>query len=302
MAHVLVSGGTGFIGKAVVQTLAAAGYRVTILSRFAGRHEESAVIRTVKWPDDVESFAATVGPIDVLINLAGDPINKGRWSAAKKRSILTSRVESTRNLLAIAKALPEPPNVLINASAIGYYGFDEQRTFTEHDIVHPHGFLTEVSDVWEEEALRAQSLGMRVVLARFGIVLGRGGGALAPMALPYKWFGGGTVGSGKQWVSWIHLADVCGLMMHLIAADTVTGAVNFTAPEPLTMNLFGRTLGTVLHRPHWLPVPEFGLRLLFGEMADLLVKGQRVLPQKALDSGYRFRFPTAQAALQDLLT
>jgi uncharacterized protein (TIGR01777 family) len=301
MSNILITGGTGFIGSAIVKHLAASGHRLVVVSRTPRVSSPEDAVQYVVWPSDMSKAEQLSGEPDVVINLAGDPINKGRWTADKKRSIIESRVHSTEKVLTYMNNSVKKPKLLINASAIGYYGFSDEREFTEHDLIEPHNFLTEVSEKWEAEALKAERLGVRVVLARFGIVLGKSGGALAPMILPYKLFGGGKVASGKQWLSWIHIHDVVSLVEHIMNHQTIRGPVNFTAPEPMRMNQFGQTIGAVLGRPHWLPVPAFALRILFGEMGDLLIKGQKVLPQVALDGGYKFKYSDARSALEHLL-
>jgi hypothetical protein len=301
MAQIMITGGTGFIGSAIVKSMVEQGHQIVVVTRSAERKSAHPAIRYTTFGEDGRDFSEQFGSPDVIINLAGDPINKGRWTDAKKSSIIESRVQTTRRIVSFIERLERKPALLINASAIGYYGFSEDRTFSETDRIEPHNFLTEVSAAWETEALRAESLGVRVALARFGIVLGSFGGALAPMVLPYKMFAGGTVASGKQWLSWIHIDDVVGLIHHLISTDAIRGPVNFTAPQPLTMKQFGQTIGAVLHRPHWMPVPAFALRILFGEMADLLIKGQKVMPEVAVQSGYLFRYADARAALSNLL-
>ena len=185
MSNVLVTGGTGFIGSAIVKHLAENGHRVVVLSR-SNRSSTEPTIKYVTWPKNMIDAESLFESPDIIINLAGDPINKGRWTEAKKRSIIESRVQSTRNIVEYIRQANHKPQLLINASAIGYYGFSDERQFTEQDIVAPHNFLTEVSEKWEGEALQAEAFGVRLVMARFGIVLGKQGGALQPMVLPYQ--------------------------------------------------------------------------------------------------------------------
>jgi hypothetical protein len=208
-----------------------------------------------------------------------------------------SRIESTRSLIeAIAKA-KQKPGFLLNASAVGYYGPRGDELITEES---PPGtdFLSRVCVEWEEEAKKAEPLGVRVIRLRTGIVLGPNGGALAKMVPPFKLFVGGPLGSGMQWMSWIHRDDEVGLILHLIENSRASGAVNATAPNPVRMKEFCQTLGKVLHRPCWAPVPAFALRLMLGEMADMLLTGQRVLPTAAQKLGYQFRYPHLNEALQ----
>jgi uncharacterized protein (TIGR01777 family) len=236
---------------------------------------------------------------DGVIHLAGEPIAAKRWSDKQKERIRSSRILTTRALVeAIAKA-KERPKFLLNGSAIGYYGAHGDETLTEE--AHPgNDFLARLSIEWEKEATRAEEHGLRVIRLRTGIVLGKGGGALAKMLLPFKLFIGGPLGSGKQWMSWVHLEDEIGLIQLLIENPQARGAVNATAPNPVTMKEFCQTLGRALHRPSWAPVPAFVLRLMLGEMAEMLLTGQRVLPEKALSLGYRFRYPDLREALRAL--
>ncbi len=232
-----------------------------------------------------------------MINLAGEPIPAKRWTPSQKEKIRASRVNTTRALVAAIGKAKMKPEILLNASAIGYYGPCGDETVVE-DTEPGGGFVSQVCIQWEAEAKKAEEYGVRVVLLRTGIVLGQGGGALAKMLLPFKLFIGGPLGTGRQWFSWIHMEDEVGLIVHLLQKGNATGAVNATAPNPVTMKEFCRTLGKVLGRPSWAPVPSFMLRLLTGEMADVIITGQRVLPEKAKKLGYTFKYPDLFDALQ----
>jgi uncharacterized protein (TIGR01777 family) len=194
-----------------------------------------------------------------------------------------------------------PPPVWVNASAIGYYGTSESEVFTEAEKKHGTDFLAEVVKAWETKANEASSLGCRTIFTRFGLILGKGGGVLPQLTLPYRFFAGGTVGSGDQWVSWIHIEDVARLIKETIDNERYKGPVNTTAPNPVTMKEFGEIIGDVLKRPHWLPAPSFMFKLVFGEMSMLILKGQQVLPEKAMHNGFTFKYPNLKRALQDLL-
>jgi uncharacterized protein (TIGR01777 family) len=234
--------------------------------------------------------------VDAVINLAGESIAAKRWSAAQKRRIRDSRVETTKHLVDAMAASSRRPTVLINASAIGYYGdrVDERLLETSPPGT---GFLADVCQSWEAEAKRAEALGLRVVRLRIGMVLAAGGGALAKMLPPFLLGLGGPLGHGRQWLSWVHRDDVCGLIQWALTSAQISGAVNATAPEPVTMRELARTLGRLLHRPSWAPVPAGVLRIMLGEMADLLLASQRVIPQVALSGGYTFRYPAISEAL-----
>jgi len=234
---------------------------------------------------------------DGVINLAGEPIAKKRWTIKQKHQLRLSRIDTTVGLVrAIAKA-KQKPKFLLNASAVGYYGPRGDETIGE-EAEAGTDFLAALCRDWENEAMKAEKLGVRVIRLRTGIVLGAGGGALAKMSPPFKFFVGGPLGSGAQWMSWIQLEDEVGLIVHLIENSQASGAVNATAPNPVTMKEFCRTLGQVIGRPSWAPVPAFALRLMLGEMAEMLLTGQRAVPTAAEKFGYRFRYPNLPEALR----
>ena len=238
---------------------------------------------------------------DVVINLAGESIAARRWNPAQKRRIRESRLHATGALVEAISRCQAPPKVLISGSAVGYYGPCGDETVTEQ-FSPGRDFLSEVCRQWEDEALRAEGYGVRVVLLRTGLVLGRHGGALPRMLLPFRLFLGGPLGSGRQWVSWIHIEDVVGLIRYLMEHPHASGPFNVTAPEPRRNREFCCIVARVLHRPCWFPAPAPALRLVLGEMADaLLLSGQKAIPQRALDLGYNFRYVDLARALEDLL-
>jgi uncharacterized protein (TIGR01777 family) len=239
--------------------------------------------------------ASTLAGVDAIVHLAGESVAR-RWTAERKRRIRESRVTGTRHLVDAVEARRERPRVMVAASAIGIYGERGEETITEESEPGT-GFLPEVCVAWEAEARRAETLGMRVVRLRIGVVLGADGGALAAMLPLFKLGLGGPVGSGRQWMSWIHRDDVVGLVLDALERAVAAGAVNATAPEPVRNKDFARALGAALRRPALLPAPAFALRLAFGEMAEVLLGGQRVLPARAQTIGYTFRFPSLAAAL-----
>jgi len=300
--RVLVTGGTGFIGRRLVSRLLARGDEVVVLSRGMARGAKAEATRILVWnPESGRPTPDAFGAIDAVVNLHGESIAGGRWTSAKKERIRNSRVLGTRHLVqGIAGASPRP-RVLVSGSAIGYYGPHGDESLDERS---PSGqdFLSGVSREWEAEAERARDLGVRVVTIRTGIVLGAGGGALKPMLIPYQLFVGGPVGSGAQWMSWVHLDDEVGLILHALDRPNVDGPLNATSPNPVRNRDFARALGRALGRPSLVPAPAFAMRLLLGEMADaLLLTGQRVLPQKAEDTGYRFHHPLLGEALESVL-
>jgi uncharacterized protein len=294
----LLAGGTGFIGNPLRARLLEQGHSLIILTRSKRAAEASADEKWITWNGESSGeWENELDGTDGVINLAGEPIAAKRWTQAQKGKIRSSRIQTTQTLVsAIAKAR-QKPKFLLNASAIGYYGPHGDEAFTEKEEPG-QDFLGQTCREWEEEARKAEEHGPRVIRLRTGIVLGKGGGALAKMVVPFKLFAGGPLGSGKQWMSWIHIEDEIGLILFLIAHPDATGAVNATAPSPVTMKEFCKTLGQELHRPSWAPVPSFALRLMLGEMADMLLTGQRVIPAEAQRLGYRFRYPTLDQALR----
>lgn len=300
---IIITGGTGFVGRALGRSLVRQGMSVTVLSR--NPPQAKAVldpsIKLVAW--DGLTSAASENEIDsatAVINLAGEPIAAGRWTPKRKQLIVDSRVNTTRLLVEAISRLTNKPRVLISASGVGYYGTSEDRLFDERNGPGSD-FLADLCVAWEEAALAAQASGLRVVCLRTGMVVEKDGGALEKMLPPFRAFVGGPISPGTQWLSWIHREDLIGLIEWSLANAKVSGPVNAAAPEPVTMRNFCRILGQVLHRPSWLPVPAFALRLAFGELASVMTTGQRVFPKIALDGGYQFRFPQLEPALRSIL-
>lgn len=301
--RIVITGATGFIGTPVSASLILKGHELTILTRRIRRTaSRSARVRHVEWnPADETSFIDEIDGCDAVVNLAGENIAARRWTRKQKERILKSRILATRGLVRSIQRASQRPRVLINASAMGYYGPRGDELLDE-TASSGEGFLASTCKAWEAHAVRAEEFGVRVVRLRIGVVLGKEGGALAKMVPPFKLFLGGWLGSGKQWMSWIHLEDVVRLIDTCLNNDGLRGPVNVTAPEPVTNKVFSTALAQVLRRPCLMPVPPFALRLLLGEMADeLLLKGQRVIPKKALDAGFEFRFPKIHRALEHIL-
>jgi uncharacterized protein (TIGR01777 family) len=288
--RIVVTGGTGFLGRALVERLQSE-HEVIILTRrprTAGEVPWSPGTADGRW-------TATVHTAHAVINLAGAPIAEGRWTAARKTAIRDSRIAATRAIVRAIGAAPQPP-ILVNASAVGIYGDRGDEPLTEQSSPGSD-FLASVCKAWEAEALAAADR-TRVVVLRTGLVLAKDGGALAPLARPFRWFVGGRMGSGRQYWSWIHRDDWVELVRWAVITAGVAGPLNLTAPEPVTNAEFARALGLALHRPALVPAPAVALRMLLGEMADgMILGGQRVLPAKAQSLGYAFRYPTLGAAL-----
>jgi uncharacterized protein (TIGR01777 family) len=293
---IVVAGGTGFLGSALVRGWRADGHRVRVLTR-QPRGEDD-----VQWsPGGADTrWIATVDGADAVLNLGGEGIADKRWTAARKAAILESRVRATRAIVAAIKSSRTPPRVVLSASAIGFYGSNRGDDTLTEESAAGSDFLAEVCRHWEGEAAPAAGIA-RLVLLRTGVVLDKKSGALPQMALPFRFFAGGRVGSGRQYLSWIHLADWLGMVRWALASPDVAGPLNVTAPAPVTNAEFSRALGRAMDRPALVPAPAFALRLGLGEMADgLLLGGQRVLPAKARRHGFSFRFASVDAALQDI--
>lgn len=287
--RVLVTGGTGFLGAPLCRALRAEGHAVTVVTR----DPEHAGGTAVGW----DAVDAAVRDADALVNFAGEPITAGRWTAARKARIATSRVEGTRTLVHAIAAAERRPSILVSASAIGYYGARGDEPVDETGPAGS-GFLADVCRAWEAEAIAAEALGVRVVRLRIGIALASDGGALDRMQVPFRAFLGGPVGSGRQWMSWVHRDDVIGLVLGSLEDARWTGPVNATAPQPVTNAEFAQALGRALARPARVRTPAFALRLGLGKMADLLLTGQRVVPAVAERLGYQFRYRDIGPALR----
>jgi uncharacterized protein (TIGR01777 family) len=297
----LVTGATGFVGPRLLRLLE----QPTVLTRNPDRAAGSIghlAGRIVRWdplegPPPPEAFDG----IEVVFHLAGESVAEGRWTAQQKAKIRDSRVIGTRHLVAGMTRTDAGPRTLVSASAVGYYGDRGDEELTESSAP-ADDFLAEVCVAWEAEAEAAAERDVRVVTARTGIVLGAGGGALGKMLTPFRLGAGGPLGSGKQWMPWVHVADLARLYVHAAEMSTVAGPMNAVAPNPVRNSEFTKTLAQQLHRPAFLPAPYFGLRLAFGEFAQVLFASQRVLPRVALESGFVFQYPLLADALQDVLS
>lgn len=294
----LVTGATGFVGHRLLARLE----RPVVLSRNAARAKQSLAefkVDAYDWdaanePAPAEAFA----DVDAVIHLAGEPVAEGRWTAAKKVRLRESRVAGTRNLVQTLAQLQEKPKVLVSASAVGYYGSRGDQILDE-SAGPEDDFLAEICVAWEAESQKAREAGIRVVNPRVGIVLGEDGGALSKMLTPFKLGLGSPLGNGKQWMPWIHIDDLVGLILHAVEHEELGGPMNGTAPNPVTNREFTKTLGKVLGRPTFFPpVPGFMLRLMMGEFGTVLLTSQRAVPKAALDTGYKFKFAELGPALR----
>lgn len=301
--NIVITGGTGFIGRALCTALFRGGHRVSVLTRNVGQisYQPGVSVKPVEWNGrDTGPWEQTLEGADAIINLAGAPIADARWTVARKQLLTDSRVLTTRLLVRALSRCSSKPATFISASGIGYYGASDDRLLDE-GAARGQGFLADLCLAWEAEALKAAEFGVRVVILRTGMVLEQDGGALPKMLLPFRFFAGGPIMPGNQWVSWIHRRDHVGLIQWALSTPTVSGPINAVAPEPVTMNTFCEVLGGVLHRPLWLPVPRFALNMLLGELGTLMTTGQRVIPAKAVAGGYAFHYPTLEPALRAAL-
>jgi len=302
---IFVTGATGFIGSQLTKSLVSDGHEVTALTRDAAKARSGLdpKVRIVEgYPLDVGPWLDEIGRHDAIVNLCGEAILKDKWTPARKQTLLDSRLKPTRLIVEAMERAKTRPKVLISGSAIGYYGSRGDELLTEDSSPGDRGsFDVSLVTDWEEEAQKAEALGVRVVTIRTGIVLGRRRGALAEMAAPFKFFAGGPIGNGRHYMSWIHIDDHIGITKMALIDETISGGINVTAPAPVINRDFMKAIGKALNRPSWLPVPAFVLKLVFGEGAVLLVEGQRVLPKKAQDAGYKFRFTDVDSAVRDAL-
>jgi uncharacterized protein len=333
---VAITGATGFVGSRLVQRLHREGHKIVVLTRNTVSaqkvfpSEAYANLEIVAYtPNTSGSWQSVIASCDGVVNLAGEPIGEGRWTPERKQEILNSRKLGTQKIVeAIAKANPKTvvattgshtlaqvsdlegsgvrtpatpslPSVLINASAIGYYGTSETATFDETSL-SGNDFLAQVCQAWEAEAIKVKDAGVRLVILRFGIVLGNGG-ALAKMIPPFKLFAGGPIGSGRQWFSWIHLDDLVNLIVQALTKPEIEGVYNATAPKPVRTTDFSQTLGQVMNRPSWLPVPAFAIEALLGDGAIVVLEGQQVIPKRTVETGFEYKYPNLQSALTQII-
>jgi len=301
--RILIAGGTGFIGSALIRELSSRGHEIVALVR-----ESTAVpdlfpagVQIQRWDGRTPGeWSHSMEEVDAVINLAGASIGGGRWTRRRKALILQSRIDAARALVAAMRTAVRRPGVLINASGVGYYGLSGEGIVTEENAPGDD-FLGTTCRQSESEASAASVLGVRVVFPRFGVVLAQGGEALERMVFPFRMFVGGPLGSGEQWYPWVHRDDAVGAMAFLLTHQNIKGPVNGVSPDAVTMKTFARELGRVLGRPSWLPVPSFVLKALLGEMASLVLYGRRILPARLLEAGYAFKYPTLRGALESAL-
>jgi uncharacterized protein len=304
---VAVTGGTGFIGNRLVDRLQSEGHQVLLLVRNVPKAQQRfPQAEVISYTPKVSGpWQQAIAGCDGVVNLAGEPISN-RWTDNSKQEILESRSIGTARIVEAIAAHQESaqanpkPSVLVNASAVGYYGTSETAVFDETSSPG-QDFLAEVCKAWEAEAEKVKASGTRLAIVRTGIVLGPDGGVLAKMMFPFQLFAGGPLGDGKQWVSWIHREDLVSLVIKALTDSSVAGVLNGTAPNPVSMGELCQELGNIIQRPSWLPVPGFALELLLGEASKLVLEGQNVKPLKTESTGFKFQYPTLKAALSQIL-
>ncbi|MFS0723440.1 TIGR01777 family oxidoreductase [Paenibacillus sp. 1P07SE] len=295
---VAVTGGSGFVGSRLVDALLERGDEVWIITRSKDSVKKSHERLHIATWDELDSGPRQLDGVEAIVNLAGESINQ-RWTDKAKKRILNSRLEAADRIAKLTHSLARRPAVVVNASGVSIYGTSEHETFDETSKARLTDFLAHVVDQWEAAADKIET--DRLVKLRVSLVLGRDGGAFPLMALPYRLFGGGRVGSGRQPVSWIHMDDMVNLILFCIDNDAAEGPVNASSPDPVTNDQFGRAIARAMGRPHWFPVPSVLMKMLFGELSVLLLEGQRVLPRRAQEHGFEFRYPTVDLAMKDLV-
>ncbi|HAE05509.1 MAG TPA: TIGR01777 family protein [Richelia sp.] len=303
---IAVIGATGFVGSCLVVKLQERGCQVVLLTRNPSNARKIFPflsfpnIEIVKYtPYVLDDWQNTISGCDGIVNLAGESIVDGRWTGEKQQAIRDSRLLTTRNIVTAIANAKYKPGVLVNASAIGYYGISRTARFTE---TSPPGndFLAKVCQAWEEEAKKVSNTGVRLVLLRSGIVLGKSGGALAKMIAPFRMFIGGPIGSGNQWFSWIHIDDLVYLIIQALTNSDMSGIYNATAPNPVRMSELSQTISQVLNRPSWLPIPGFAIKAILGDGAIVVLEGQQVISQQTLDIGFKYQYPDLRTALANI--
>jgi hypothetical protein len=296
--HILLTGGTGFIGRILCRELLASGDQITVLSR-QGAADVRAVCGRVEALPDLAKLRGHEG-FDAIINLAGEGIADKRWSETRKQAIRDSRIELTRQLVEVVKTWLQPPQVMVSGSAVGFYGAQGDLEVTETTLPRDE-FTHRLCSDWEQTAMELADMGVRVCLSRTGIVVGPNGGFLQRMILPFKLGVGGKLGSGEQYMPWVHRQDVVGALLWMLNTETALGAYNVVSPSPVTNAVFTKTLGSVLRRPTILPAPAVALKLALGEMSGLLLTGQRAIPARLQAEGFEFRFTDLEPALEDAI-
>ena len=305
--RVIITGGTGLIGAALAQSLAKDGHEVIVLSRNPGSHSLPNGVRAEKWDGKTAvSWSHLADGADAIVNLAGENLAgsgllPSRWTAERKQRIRQSRLDAGQAVVEAVTAVTNKPRVVIQASGVDYYGALADEVVTETSPPGKDGFLANVTIDWEAATAAVTAQGVRQVVIRSGVVFSRDGGPFKTLIFPFKLFAGGPLGNGRQWLSWIHLEDEVRAIRFLLEQETAVGAYNLCAPQPLTYRDMAKVVGKVMKRPSFVPAPAFALRLLLGEVADVVLNGRRALPSRLEEAGFTFRYPDAETAVQNLL-
>jgi uncharacterized protein (TIGR01777 family) len=305
--RIVIAGGSGLIGHELSSKLVQDIHEVSILCRNPKKVTGMAVgVRIVQWDARTEdSWIDEIANSDVVVNLAGENLSgaglfPSRWTKQRKERLLKSRVDSGKILTQAIEKVDRTPKIFVQASGVGIYGTDRDSIFTEESMLG-NDFLANLSKEWESSSESVKTLGVRHIVIRTGVVLSSKGGALRPLIFPYKFYVGGPIGDGKQVYSWIHIDDEVEAIKFLIEHDSLNGVFNLSSPYPVTNSDFGKTISMIMKRPHFLPIPSFMMRIAFGEVANMVLEGQRVLPEKLLDNGYIFKYPKLDEALRNLI-
>jgi uncharacterized protein len=305
----IIAGGTGFIGSHLAKSLTASGDEVIVLSRNPGKHQGVLPqgVKVAEWDAQTgKNWSHWIDADTVIVNLAGEPIDgtgfiPSRWTAERRRRILNSRLNAGQAMIDAIESATAKPRALVQSSAVGYYGYHGDEVVTE-DTPPGDDFVAQVAVQWEASTARAEEMGIRRPVIRTGLVLDPKDGVMPRLTLPFQLFAGGPMGSGKQWYSWIHITDEVDAIRFVMMEEGTNGPFNLTAPNPLPNKEFAKIMGHVMGRPSFLPVPALPMRAAMGEVADLALRGQRVIPERLLKSGYDFKFPQLEVALRDLLS
>ncbi len=299
---VMIAGGTGLIGRALIQRLLSSQHQIWVLSRSPGRSGLPEPVRVLQWDARTPTgWGSQIEEMDAVINLAGENIGAGRWTAGRKQSILNSRLHAGDAIVEAFRRAQRKPGLLIQASGVNYYGVDNGNQALSASSPAGNDFLAKVCIAWEASTQPVEEMGVRRVVTCSGLVLSRQADLMKRILLPFRFFTGGPLAGGHQWWSWIHMQDETGALQFLMENRHAQGPFNLTAPHPVHMAEFGRTLAQALHRPYWFPVPAFGLRLLLGEMSVLVIGGQRAIPDKLQSLGYSFRFERLRLAIEEVM-
>lgn len=299
--NIIVAGGSGLIGRALIQALSQDGHVVWVLTRRPGEFRLSQGVQAAGWDGKTpQGWQHLVEQADAIINLSGANIGERPWTNERKQVLRASRVDSGAAITAAVEQSAKRPAVVLQIAGVGYYG-PHGDDILDEQAAAGNDFLASVAQDWENSTKGVSSLGVRHVIMRTGVVLTPKGGVINPFLLQHRLFAGGPLGSGKQWMSWVHIQDLVNSFRFFLDCADASGVFNITAPKPVTNATFGRTLGKVMRRPYWLPVPSFALKILLGEMSTIILTGQRVVPQRLLEMGFQFQFPGLRQALEDLL-